>query len=87
MAGRIRTIKPELLEDAATNLPSLLALVFNEARGRFEDQKIITGSGAGEPEGLRTALGASQTFTLATLLPGRLTVAAAAANLTVPERT
>jgi HK97 family phage major capsid protein len=58
-------ISAELLEDAATNLPALLAQIFNEARGRYEDTKIIAGSGTGEPQGLRTALGAGQTVTLA----------------------
>jgi HK97 family phage major capsid protein len=49
----------ELLEDAAFGLPAITAQIFNEARGRFEDQKIIAGDGTNEPEGLRTALDVS----------------------------
>lgn len=64
-SGGTVKVSAELLEDAATNLAALLSQVFNEARGRYEDTKIIAGSGANEPEGLRTALGASQTFTFA----------------------
>lgn len=64
-SGGTVKVSAELLEDMAANIPALLSQVFNEARGRYEDTKIIAGSGANEPEGLRTALGASQTFTLA----------------------
>lgn len=64
-SGGTVKVSAELLEDAATNLPSVLAMIFNEARGRYEDTKLIAGSGSGEPEGLRTALGSSQTFTMA----------------------
>lgn len=58
-------ISTELLEDTAISLPPLLSQIFMEAKGHFEDQKIIAGDGVNEPEGLRTALGSSQTFTLA----------------------
>ena len=59
-SGGTVKVSAELLEDAATNLPALLSQIFNEARGRYEDQKIIAGSGAGEPEGLRVAVTATQ---------------------------
>jgi HK97 family phage major capsid protein len=64
-SGGTVKVSAELLEDMAANLPALLSQVFNEALGRYEDTKIIAGSGSNEPEGLRTALGASQTFTTA----------------------
>lgn len=53
-------ISAELLEDSAFPLPGVISQIFGEARGRYEDQKIIAGDGTTEPEGLRTALGASQ---------------------------
>lgn len=52
--GLVRT-STELLQDEAHNLPSVLAQVFNEAKGRYEDEQIIAGDGTTEPEGLRTA--------------------------------
>lgn len=54
-SGGTVKVSMELLEDAAANLPALLSQIFNEARGRFEDQQIIEGDGTTEPEGLRTA--------------------------------
>lgn len=64
-SGGTVKISMELLEDSMTNVPALISQVFNEARGRYEDAKIISGSGSNEPEGLRTALGSSQTVTMA----------------------
>lgn len=64
-AGGAVKVASELLEDAAANIPALLSQIFNEARGRWEDQQIIEGDGTTEPEGLRTTLAAGQTYTLA----------------------
>lgn len=64
-SGGTVKVSAELLEDSAVNLPSLLAQIGNEAKGRFEDTKIIAGSGSNEPQGLRTVLGANETFTMA----------------------
>ncbi len=52
-------ISNELLEDSAFPLPGVITQIFNEARGRYEDQKIISGDGTSEPEGLRLALDVS----------------------------
>lgn len=54
-AGGTVKVSNELLEDAQTNLPALLAQIFSEARGAWEDEQIIGGDGSTEPEGLRTA--------------------------------
>lgn len=54
-SGGTVKVSMELLEDSAANLPALLAQIFQEAKGRFEDQQIIEGDGTTEPEGLRTA--------------------------------
>ena len=42
--GMIRTSR-ELLDDSAVNLPSLLAQIFAEAAGQFEDKGILNGNG------------------------------------------
>jgi len=55
----------ELLEDTAVALPPLLTRIFTEAKGRWEDQQVIQGDGTTTFEGLRTSLGAGQTFILA----------------------
>lgn len=54
-SGGTVKVSMELLEDSMANLPALLYQIFNEARGRFEDQQVIEGDGTTEPEGLRTA--------------------------------
>lgn len=58
-------ISNELLEDTAIALPPIISQIFTEAKGRYEDQQIIQGDGATTFEGLRTALGSSQTSTFA----------------------
>ncbi len=57
-SGGSTTLSNELLEDSAFNLPGILQQIFGEAKGRYEDQKIINGSGTGEPQGLRVAIAA-----------------------------
>ena len=54
-AGGTVKVSAELLEDEIHNTPAMLAQVFNEARGRYEDEQIIAGDGTAEPEGLRVA--------------------------------
>lgn len=54
-SGGTVKVSMELLEDSAANLPALLSQIFQEAKGRYEDQQIIEGDGTTEPEGLRTA--------------------------------
>ncbi len=55
-SGGSTTLSNELLEDSAFNLPGILQQIFGESKGRYEDQKVINGSGAGEPQGLRVAI-------------------------------
>ncbi len=57
-SGGSTTLSAELLEDSAFPLPSILQQIFGESKGRYEDQKIINGSGTGEPQGLRVAIAA-----------------------------
>lgn len=54
-SGGTVKVSNELLEDSMANLPALLYQIFNEAKGRYEDQQVIEGDGTTEPEGLRTA--------------------------------
>lgn len=53
-AGGLVKVSTELLEDNAHNLPAVLTQLFNEAKGRWEDEQIIGGDGTTEPEGIRT---------------------------------
>ena len=53
--GKVQ-ISNELLADSMADMPSLIQMVFNEARGRWEDQQTIEGDGTTEPQGLRTSL-------------------------------
>ena len=53
-AGGLVRVSLELLEDNAHNLPAVLTQLFNEAKGRWEDEQIIGGDGTTEPEGIRT---------------------------------
>ena len=61
-------ISRELLADAMTDIPALIQQVFNEAKGRWEDQQIIEGDGNNEPQGLRsTSITASESAASATI--------------------
>lgn len=65
--GKVK-VSQELLEDAQANLPALLAQIFAESSGRYEDQQIVEGDGTTEPEGLRTTAGGDVLLASATAI-------------------
>ena len=53
-SGGLVRASTELLEDEQHNLPAVLAQVFNESAGRYEDEQAIGGDGTSEPQGIRS---------------------------------
>jgi len=53
--GRLNKVSNELLDDSATDIPTLLNLLLGRSLGRYEDQQAIEGDGTTEPAGLPTA--------------------------------
>ena len=51
--GLVR-VSTELLEDSRSNIPSLLRDIFTDAKGKDEDEMIITGDGTTEFHGIKT---------------------------------
>ncbi|MCH7553404.1 MAG: phage major capsid protein [Chloroflexi bacterium] len=48
-------VATELLEDSATSIEGIIALLYGESLGRYEDEQAIAGDGSAEPQGLRVA--------------------------------
>jgi|19_taG_2_1085344.scaffolds.fasta_scaffold00683_8 HK97 family phage major capsid protein len=66
--GGLVRASTELLQDEAHNLPAVLSQVFNEAKGRYEDEQVIGGDGTTEIEGIRSTAAADVTMASATAI-------------------